>query len=73
VWAQHLVDATPEERAVLTAETIRSTTFTGTAADLRDRLQGLAKGGATEVIYQPAGPDVDRELTAFARMAGISN
>jgi len=24
----------------------------------------------TEIAYQPAGPDIPRELTAFARMAG---
>jgi 5,10-methylenetetrahydromethanopterin reductase len=71
VWGQHLLDATPEERAALTPHTVRETTFTGTAAELRDRLQEMGKGGATEVIYQPAGPDIERELTAFARMAGI--
>jgi 5,10-methylenetetrahydromethanopterin reductase len=71
VWGQHLIDATPEERAALTPEAIRETTFTGTAAELRDRLQEMGKDGATEVIYQPAGPDIERELVAFARMAGI--
>lgn len=72
VWGRHLIDATPEERAVLTPERVRETTFTGTAAELQGRLKELAEGGATEVMYQPAGPDIDRELTAFARLAGIS-
>jgi 5,10-methylenetetrahydromethanopterin reductase len=71
VWGLHLIDATAAERAVLTPDTVRATTFTGTAAELRDRLQAMGEAGATEVIYQPAGPDIDRELTAFARMAGI--
>lgn len=71
VWSHHLMDATPEERAALTPASVRSATYTGTAGELRDRLQALAKAGATEVIYQPAGPDIDRELTAFAEMAGI--
>jgi hypothetical protein len=25
----------------------------------------------TEIAYHPAGPDVERELAAFARMAGL--
>ncbi len=72
VWGKHLVEATPEERVALTPELIRATTFTGTAPDLRERLQEMEKAGATEVMYQPAGPDIERELAAFARMAGLT-
>jgi 5,10-methylenetetrahydromethanopterin reductase len=72
VWGKHLIAATPEERAVLTPEAVLASTFTGTEEELRDRLQELAEAGATEVIYQPAGPDIDRELVAFARMARIA-
>jgi 5,10-methylenetetrahydromethanopterin reductase len=71
VRGNHLVEAGPQERAVLTPDVIRETTFTGTVAELRDRLRALGEAGATEVVYQPAGPDIDRELTAFARMAAI--
>jgi 5,10-methylenetetrahydromethanopterin reductase len=35
----------------------------------RARLADLAQAGATEVGYQPAGPDIPGELEAFARMA----
>jgi 5,10-methylenetetrahydromethanopterin reductase len=73
VWGHHLIDASPEERAVLTPERVRELTFTGTAAELQGRLQDLEKAGATEVIYQPSGPDIARELTAFAQMAGVSS
>ncbi len=72
MWGKHLVDVTPEERAALTPQAVRELTFTGTADELRDRLAEMEKGGATEIIYQPAGPDIERELVAFARMAGIS-
>jgi 5,10-methylenetetrahydromethanopterin reductase len=72
VWARHLIDATPEERAVLTPQRARALTFTGTAAELRERLTALGRAGAAEVMYHPAGPDIDRELTAFARMAGLT-
>ncbi len=39
---------------------------TFTPAELRDRLAGMAKSGMTEIAYQPAGPDIPRELEAFA-------
>jgi 5,10-methylenetetrahydromethanopterin reductase len=71
VWARHMIDATPEERAVLTPELARKLTFTGTAGELRERLAELEKAGTAEILYQPAGPDIDRELVAFARVAGI--
>jgi 5,10-methylenetetrahydromethanopterin reductase len=71
MWGHHLIEATPEERAALTPQAVREMTFTGTATELQGRLQEMEKDGATEVIYQPAGPDIDRELVAFAEMAGI--
>ncbi len=36
----------------------------------REKLAQLEEGGATEVVYQPAGPDIPRELEAFAEVAG---
>jgi 5,10-methylenetetrahydromethanopterin reductase len=45
-------------------------TLTGTAAEVRARLDALAEGGITEVAYQPAGPDIVRELRAFMVAAG---
>jgi len=71
VWARHMIDATPEEQAVLTPELARRLTFTGTAAELRERLTELEKAGELVRVRQPAGPDIDRELAAFARMAGL--
>ena len=32
----------------------------------RERLAAMTEAGATEVAYQPAGPDIPRELEAFA-------
>jgi 5,10-methylenetetrahydromethanopterin reductase len=71
VWARHLIDATPEEQAVLTPQLARALTFTGTVPELRERLIELEKAGAAEILYQPAGPDIERELVAFARLAGL--
>lgn len=33
----------------------------------QERLAQLEEAGATEIAYQPAGPDVPRELEAFAK------
>jgi 5,10-methylenetetrahydromethanopterin reductase len=38
---------------------------------LRARLAQLAEKGVIEIAYQPKGPDVARELTAFAAMADL--
>jgi 5,10-methylenetetrahydromethanopterin reductase len=67
----HLTFPNEIDRKVLTGELIRRYTFTGEASVLRARLDELAARGVTEVAYQPAGPDIPRELTAFARMAGF--
>jgi len=37
-------------------------TVTGTAEEVRRRLQELGERGVTEAVYQPAGPDIHREL-----------
>ena len=43
MWGKHLIDATPEERAALTPQTVREMTFTGTAEELQGRLQEMEK------------------------------
>lgn len=48
-----------------------SMTLTATAAQLPDKIAGLAALGVTEIAYQPAGSDIERELTAFASAAGL--
>ena len=68
----HLTYPNQIDRQVLTGEVIRRVSFTGEAAELRERLARLEASGATEIAYQPAGPDIPRELTAFARMAGLA-
>jgi 5,10-methylenetetrahydromethanopterin reductase len=67
----HLTFPNDLDRAVLTGDFIRRYTFTGEANVLRGRMGELAARGVTEIAYQPAGPDIPRELTVFARMAGL--
>ena len=46
-------------------------TFTGTREALRERLARLEARGATGVIFGTSGYDVERELRAYAEVAGL--
>ena len=67
----HLTYLNELDARVVTGELIMSHTFTGEADDLRMRLARLTEIGVTEVAFHPGGPDIERELTAFAKVAGI--
>ncbi len=65
----HLVETSERDKAALaagTASLIPAFTLTGSAADVRARVDAFAQMGVTEIAYQPAGPDIRRELEAFA-------
>jgi len=47
-----------------------TTTVTGTADDVRARIDELGSQGVTEVVFQPSGPDVRRELETMHAAAG---
>lgn len=69
----HLVETSDRDRSSL-AELLpvaSAMSFVGTAAELRTRLDDFATLGVTEVAYQPAGPDIEHELHAFAEMASL--
>jgi hypothetical protein len=55
---------------MITAEAMSIAPLVCRPAELPERLAGLAMQGITEVAFQPMG-DVTRELTAFARSAGL--
>ena len=48
------------------------TTLSGTPEQVRGKLDELADGGVTEIVYQPCGPDVRRELERFLDVASRS-
>ena len=65
----HLVNVPDRDRPLLSGEGLTSFTWTGEAAALRARLDATAAAGTTEILYQPCGPDIERELRAFMQMA----
>jgi len=70
VHEDHLV-ATPERDRRHQAPELGGTTLSGPPAHVRERLEGLARAGCTELLYQPLGPDVPRELRRMAEVAGL--
>jgi 5,10-methylenetetrahydromethanopterin reductase len=71
VHEDHLVAVTERDRLLLDGELLRAFTWTATAGELRDRLASLEAAGVTEILYAPMGPDVPRELRAFAEVGGL--
>ena len=65
----HLVNVTERDRPLLSGEGLSTFTWTAEADVLRARLDQTAAAGTTEMLYQPCGPDVERELRAFMTMA----
>ena len=73
VHNQHCVGLSDADRAGWSAgghALLDAVTLTGTPTVVREKLERLQESGVTEVVYQPAGPDIPRELAAFAKAAG---
>jgi 5,10-methylenetetrahydromethanopterin reductase len=65
----HVTEVTDRDRPVLEAapaEAMAGAGWVGEAADIAARVSASAADGVTEVLYTPAGPDVEREMRAFA-------
>jgi 5,10-methylenetetrahydromethanopterin reductase len=60
-----------ETLVAMAASLLPKWTVTGTAVEVRARLAKLPAAGVSEIAYQPMGPDIARELTAFAEAAGL--
>jgi 5,10-methylenetetrahydromethanopterin reductase len=75
VHAGHLVQANPRDEPYV-ADLIplaSSLALTGTAAQVVEKIGGLAAQGVTELVYQPAGSGIERELEVFASAAGLTS
>ncbi len=68
VHDQHCVDLNAADQAAWEAgghQMLREVTLSGTADEVAERLADLPGHGVTEVVFQPCGTDVRRELEAF--------
>ena len=73
IHAGHLVKANPRDEPHV-ADLIpfaSATGLTGSAEQILEKIAGFAASGVTEIVYQPAGPDIERELQAFASATGL--
>jgi 5,10-methylenetetrahydromethanopterin reductase len=72
VHDKHLTALNAADEAAWAAgawQAIPATTVTGSAGQVAERLAHVADRGITEVIYQPIGPDIPRELETFLAAA----
>lgn len=67
-YAGHFIELNEADEAAWRAgakDVAEHLTMTARTSSLRARLAGLAEMGVTEVVYQPSGPDIPRELERF--------
>ncbi len=71
VHTGHVTDVTEIDRPVLEAaletDSLTWMGWVGTPDEIREKVSEAEAAGATELLYTPAGPDIARELTAFAK------
>lgn len=68
VHAQHCVGLNEADEAAWDAGghvTLRDVTLSGTRAEVRDKVAELRSRGVSEIVFQPCGPDIERELERF--------
>jgi 5,10-methylenetetrahydromethanopterin reductase len=63
---QHLIAVNERDRPFVTGDVLAKQGLALSRAGWRERVATLESLGATEIAYQPAGPDIARELEAFA-------
>jgi 5,10-methylenetetrahydromethanopterin reductase len=72
VHEQHCVGLNQADQAAWDAgghALLKQATVSGTADQVAARLSDLAEAGVTELVYQPCGPDIPRELETFMAAA----
>jgi 5,10-methylenetetrahydromethanopterin reductase len=75
VHNQHCVGLNDADRVAWAAggaRMLEDVTVSGTREQVRERLAALADQGVTELVYQPCGPDIRRELEVFMATAATA-
>jgi 5,10-methylenetetrahydromethanopterin reductase len=67
----HLITMNAIDRRVVTGEFLARLGRAASAEAWQARLAQWEQDGVTEIAYQPAGPDIPRELQTFAQTAGL--
>ena len=67
----HNLDVSNRHDVLVDVSAAKQVTFTGTREELRERLAQLEASGATGIIFGTSGYDVERELRAYAQVAGL--
>ena len=65
---KHLIAVNDRDRPFVDGELLQTLGLALDRGAWRERLARLEEGGATEVAFQPAGDDIERELDAFASL-----
>jgi 5,10-methylenetetrahydromethanopterin reductase len=68
VHEQHCVGLNEADQAAWEAggdQILEEVTMSGTRDQVRERLAALTDEGVTEIVFQPCGPDIRRELEVF--------
>ena len=68
----HNLDVSKGHDRLVDVSAAKRMTFTGTREELRERLTQLEARGASGIIFGTSGYDVERELRAYAEVAGLS-
>jgi 5,10-methylenetetrahydromethanopterin reductase len=63
---QHLVAVNDRDRPFISSQLLVKQELALTREEWRERFRDLESAGATEIAYQPAGPDIPSELETFA-------
>jgi len=71
IHANHLIGLNDLDRDIVTGDVVAALGVAADATAWRARLAASEAAGVTEVVFQPAGPDIERELRAFADMANL--
>jgi 5,10-methylenetetrahydromethanopterin reductase len=69
----HLVKANPSDEPHVAdlVPLVSSMALAGQAEEIAGKISELGSREVTEIVYQPAGSDIERELRAFASAAGL--